>query len=120
MLSDMEGKPLSIGHVGGKTSFAARSRTIDRMIVWKVVCVCLLVVMSAPVALAVSPPVGSVSGVVTVFAVVVSRAGKVGVVLLLIPGSLAGGGVLITLGSESSGGGDAMVEMGVRSFACTL
>ena len=37
MLSVMAGKLLSIGHVGGKTSFAARSWMIDRMVVWKVV-----------------------------------------------------------------------------------
>ena len=48
MLSEMEGKPLRTGHVGGKTLLAARSRTIERMVVRNVVRVGSALVLSSP------------------------------------------------------------------------
>ena len=73
MLSEMEGKPLLTGQVGGKTSFAARSRTVDRMVVWNVVRVCSVLVVSVPVALASLSPVVSDSVGSARFVIVVSR-----------------------------------------------
>ena len=122
MLSEMEGKPLLIGQVGGKTLFAARSRTIDRMVVWNVVHGCSVLVVSAPVTLASLSLVVSDSAGSARFAVVASQGGNVGAVASAgtVPVVMAGGGGLLTLWSGSSGGGDVMVGMGVRRYTFTL
>ena len=115
MLSVFAGKPLLIGHVGGKTSFDARSRTIDRRVVWYVVGACSLVDTFAPVSPTVSPSVGAVSSVATNSVVVVSRGGRVstgGSVLLADVPMVAGARGVSSSGRVGSAGVvDVMAEI---------
>jgi len=113
MLSVLAGKPLSSGHVGGSMPFVARFWTIDRMVVWKVVGACRLVVTIAVFAAAATIAVFAAAGVVKIG----GRIGAGGPVLLfIVPVALAGSGGLGagrvgSVGVGIPGGVDVMVEM---------